>query len=101
MTRLANIESSHRRLPSMLPLSQHTSRLHQGYGMTETSCVISMTAHGDATGGHVGGPTTCCEVKLVDIPDMNYTNADQPRPRGEVRPRLAVPGSRLRQPLPS
>lgn len=61
------------------------SAIWQGYGMTETSCVISMTSHGDAVGGHVGGPVVCCEIKLVDIPDMNYTNADKPRPRGEVR----------------
>jgi acyl-CoA synthetase (AMP-forming)/AMP-acid ligase II len=56
----------------------------QGYGMTETCCVISMTSHGDAMGGHVGGPVVCCEIKLVDIPEMNYTNADKPHPRGEV-----------------
>lgn len=56
----------------------------QGYGMTETSCVISMTTPGDAVIGHVGGPAACCEIKLDDIPDMNYTNADKPYPRGEV-----------------
>ena len=62
-----------------------SSCCEQGYGMTETSCVISMTSHGDFVAGHVGGPVVCCEVKLVDIPDMNYTNADKPRPRGEVQ----------------
>lgn len=36
--------------------------------------------------GHVGGPLTGCEVKLVDIPEMSYTNADLPNPRGEVSP---------------
>ena len=56
----------------------------QGYGMTETCCVISMTSHGDAMGGHVGGPVVCCEIKLVDIPEMNYTHTDKPHPRGEV-----------------
>ena len=28
------------------------------------------------------------QVKLEDIPEMGYTNADQPHPRGEVRARL-------------
>lgn len=56
----------------------------EGYGMTETSCVISMTLPGDATAGHVGGPCSSCEIKLVDIPEMSYTNADQPNPRGEI-----------------
>ena len=56
----------------------------QGYGMTETHCVISSTRRGDVTRGHVGGPLNCCEVKLVDVPDMNYHATDQPLPRGEI-----------------
>ena len=56
----------------------------QGYGMTESSCVISSTRVGDVTRGHVGGPLACCEVKLVDVPDMNYHATDQPLPRGEI-----------------
>jgi hypothetical protein len=28
------------------------------------------------TGGHVGSPVACNEVKLVDVPEMNYTHAD-------------------------
>lgn len=56
----------------------------EGYGMTETSCTISLTRPDDPTIGHVGAPLPCCEVKLVDIPEMNYTRADKPCPRGEV-----------------
>jgi long-chain acyl-CoA synthetase len=56
----------------------------EGYGMTETACLITLTPPGDAASGHVGPPTPACEVKLADLPEMNYTNADLPYPRGEV-----------------
>ena len=54
--------------------------------MTETSCTIALTRPGDPIMGHVGPPLPCVEVKLADIPEMGYTNKDQPYPRGEVRP---------------
>jgi long-chain acyl-CoA synthetase len=53
----------------------------EGYGMTETSCTISITRVDDPTIGHVGAPLPCCEVKLVDIPEMNYLTSDTPHPR--------------------
>ncbi|TVU50842.1 hypothetical protein EJB05_02233, partial [Eragrostis curvula] len=56
----------------------------EGYGMTETSCVISTMDIGDMSIGHVGSPNPSCEVKLVDVPEMNYTSEDQPYPRGEI-----------------
>ncbi|XP_020700722.1 long chain acyl-CoA synthetase 6, peroxisomal isoform X1 [Dendrobium catenatum] len=56
----------------------------EGYGMTETSCVISMMNEGDTLTGHVGSPITSCEIKLVDVPEMNYTSEDHPYPRGEI-----------------
>ncbi len=49
--------------------------------MTETSSVISITRDGDYSLGHVGAPFPSCEVKLVDIPEMNYTGEDLPFPR--------------------
>ncbi|CAO2143249.1 unnamed protein product [Urochloa humidicola] len=56
----------------------------EGYGMTETSCVITTMDVGDKLIGHVGSPNPSCEVKLVDVPEMNYTSEDQPYPRGEI-----------------
>ena len=56
----------------------------QGYGMTETHAIISSSVGSDRTRGHVGGPMRCSEVKLVDIPEMNYTAEDRPWPRGEI-----------------
>lgn len=56
----------------------------EGYGMTETSCVITIMDDGDNLSGHVGSPNPACEVKLADVPEMNYTSDDQPHPRGEI-----------------
>ncbi|XP_074281284.1 long chain acyl-CoA synthetase 7, peroxisomal-like isoform X2 [Silene latifolia] len=56
----------------------------EGYGMTESSCVITSMEEGDILSGHVGSPNPACEVKLVDVPEMNYTSEDQPYPRGEI-----------------
>ncbi|KAJ4833764.1 Long chain acyl-CoA synthetase 6, peroxisomal [Turnera subulata] len=59
-------------------------RVSEGYGMTETSCVITYMDEGDNLVGHVGSPNPACEVKLVDVPEMNYTSEDKPYPRGEI-----------------
>ena len=56
----------------------------EGYGQTETSAAATITEVGDYSLGHVGIPFPCCEVKLVDVPEMGYTSKDQPYPRGEV-----------------
>ncbi|XP_006664333.1 long chain acyl-CoA synthetase 6, peroxisomal [Oryza brachyantha] len=56
----------------------------EGYGMTETSCIITAMNSGDRLIGHVGSPNPSCEIKLVDVPEMNYTSEDQPYPRGEI-----------------
>ncbi|KAH0634998.1 hypothetical protein KY284_037784 [Solanum tuberosum] len=56
----------------------------EGYGMTETSCLISNMDQSDILSGHVGSPNPACEIKLVDVPEMNYTSEDQPYPHGEI-----------------
>ncbi|KAK9803492.1 hypothetical protein WJX73_008668 [Symbiochloris irregularis] len=56
----------------------------EGYGMTESACTICVSGPDDWVAGHVGPPLPCNEVKLADVPEMNYTNADQPYPRGEI-----------------
>jgi len=56
----------------------------QGYGLTETAAAVCITIPGDHTYGHVGAPFSCCEVKLRDVPEMDYRSTDKPHPRGEI-----------------
>jgi len=55
----------------------------QGYGMTENSANSTIAAMDNATGGHVGPPQPTCAIKLVDVPEMNYSSKNDP-PAGEV-----------------
>jgi long-chain acyl-CoA synthetase len=56
----------------------------EGYGQTETTAAATITSPVDGQVGHVGGVIPCCEIKLVDVPDMGYTSKDKDGPRGEV-----------------
>jgi long-chain acyl-CoA synthetase len=61
----------------------------EGYGQTECGAPAAITWVKDPTSGHVGGPYPTLEIKLVDVPDMNYTSEDKdeqgnPMPRGEI-----------------
>ncbi|KAF5826297.1 hypothetical protein DUNSADRAFT_3709 [Dunaliella salina] len=56
----------------------------EGYGLSESTSGIVISHPEDYTAGHVGAPMPSAEIKLIDIPEMNYYNTDQPYPRGEV-----------------
>nr|AOE43313.1 fcsA [Rostrostelium ellipticum] len=56
----------------------------QGYGLTENVGGANVGYPEDTTIGHVGPPLACSEIKLVDVPEMNYFSTDKPFPRGEV-----------------
>eukprot|EP00316_Scyphosphaera_apsteinii_P019813 CAMPEP_0119321898 /NCGR_PEP_ID=MMETSP1333-20130426/56729_1 /TAXON_ID=418940 /ORGANISM="Scyphosphaera apsteinii, Strain RCC1455" /LENGTH=666 /DNA_ID=CAMNT_0007328987 /DNA_START=19 /DNA_END=2019 /DNA_ORIENTATION=+ len=47
----------------------------EGYGMTENCAQATIALMGDLRKGHVGPPMPTVEVKLVDVPEMNYTFA--------------------------
>ena len=49
----------------------------EGYGQTECAGVATLTSVIDQVSlGHVGSPLACCEVKLVNIPEMGYFATD-------------------------
>lgn len=39
----------------------------EGYGMTETTCVISMMDEGDTLSGHVGSPSAACGELMIIV----------------------------------
>ncbi|KAJ3424363.1 long-chain-fatty-acid--coa ligase [Anaeramoeba flamelloides] len=49
-----------------------TSAVHQGYGLTETVSNGTIGMYGLLSIGNCGPPKTTTELKLVDVPEMNY-----------------------------
>jgi len=47
----------------------------QGYGMTENCANATLADLSDTKAGHVGPPMPTVDIKLVDVPEMNYTSA--------------------------
>ncbi|KAK9481089.1 eukaryotic long-chain fatty acid CoA synthetase (LC-FACS) [Lipomyces japonicus] len=56
----------------------------QGYGLTESFANGLIGEPDDKTPGHSGPPVICNEVRLKDVPEMNYFSTDRPNPRGEL-----------------
>jgi len=57
----------------------------QGYGLTETcgpSFICELDSM-DINAKSTGGPLSCCEAKLVDVPEMDYLHTNNP-PTGEI-----------------
>ncbi|KAJ5069649.1 long-chain-fatty-acid--coa ligase 5 [Anaeramoeba ignava] len=55
----------------------------QGYGMTETGASGTIGCCKMVSSGNVGFPSTCDEVKLVDVPEMGYVS-DDTQQSGEI-----------------
>lgn len=53
----------------------------EGYGQSECTAAATLTLPGQLSLGNVGVPLPCCEIKLIDVPEMNYL-AEQDK--GEV-----------------
>lgn len=63
-------------------------KVFEAYGQTETTGGLSCTNPKDGSAGHVGGAFSHNELKLVDVPEMDYTSLDVidgvKQPRGEI-----------------
>ncbi|KAF9932240.1 hypothetical protein FBU30_008662 [Linnemannia zychae] len=62
----------------------------EGYGATEGMASATITMADEYRSGIVGCPRSGIELKLVDVPEMNYYTTDKPFPRGEIMIRGAT-----------
>ncbi|KAI8462093.1 hypothetical protein BY996DRAFT_6429177 [Phakopsora pachyrhizi] len=67
----------------------------EGYGSTENCGTCTLCSRDDPDPqGTTGPPQVGQEIKLVDVPEMNYFSTDKPYPRGEIciRGDSCIPG---------
>lgn len=63
-------------------LLQSPNNTSQGYGLTECVAPCAVTIEGDSRPGHVGPPSPCVAIKLIDVPELGYYAKND---AGEVR----------------
>ena len=51
--------------------------VNEGYGQTECTLVCSLQSTWETSAGDCGGPLACCDVRLMDVPEMGYRSADR------------------------
>ncbi|KAJ2499913.1 medium-chain fatty acid-CoA ligase faa2 [Coemansia sp. RSA 1972] len=56
----------------------------EGYGSTECNASATVSVMSDNTANHVGIPYPAIDIRLRDVPEMNYLSTDKPYPRGEI-----------------
>jgi long-chain acyl-CoA synthetase len=65
----------------------------QGYGMTENAGAACARAPSSPTVGTVGAPICATEIKLVDVPEMEYLHTDvYPETREEFNKQVTFKG---------
>ncbi|KAL8830472.1 MAG: hypothetical protein Q9170_005725 [Blastenia crenularia] len=55
-----------------------------GYGLTETCGMGALCDPAAWTSNALGEPPGSIEIKLVDVPDLNYFSSHTPNPQGEI-----------------
>ena len=68
----------------------------EGYGQTEDCAGVLLSNINDTSAGHLGGLSGCCELKLVDVPELGYSTKDR-NSKGEWEPRgeICIRGSNV------